>query len=245
VAVTFQPLAARMRPLRFDEDGVARVAVSVSGRTTTHLTAGVPEPGRTTLPALLTDENPGNGFHVVLPVSLRAADLAASNRLPLTAPGGVTFTSRAVRLFPVNENAYLKVDFEAARQSPPAAARGTLYVAGTLAYVPHDQVLRFTDAAFDVQTRGSLVSTASWLLDPALAQSVAGSVEFPVAAALKSATGAAGEQLARIKPAAGIDLGLTVTDATLRDVRPAGEWVHLLFDVKGTSHAKLPTPLRR
>jgi hypothetical protein len=245
VAVSFQPLAVRMRPLRFDEDGVARVAVSVTGRTTTHLAAAAPDPERTTLPELVADENPGNHFHVVLPVSLRAADLAASNRQPLTAPGGVSFVSKQVRAFLVNHNAYLKIDFEASRQSPPAAASGTLYVAGTLAYDPPDRVLRMSDPGYDAQTRAALAGTAGWLLDPALVQSVAGSVEFPIDAALKSAPGAAGEQLARIKPPAGIDLGLTVTEAALRDVRPAGEWVHLLFDVKGTSHAKVTMPPRR
>ena len=245
VAVSFQPVAARMRPLRFDDDGVARVAVSVTGRTTTHLAAGTPDPERTPLPDLGMDESPGNQFHVVLPVSLRAADLAASNRQPLTAPSAVSFLSKQVRVFLGNQNVYLKIDFEASRQTPPATANGTLYVGGALAYDPHNRTLRVTDAGYDAQTRAALAGPAPWLLDPALVQSVAGSVEFPIDAALKSATAAAGEQLARIKPPAGIDLGLTVTQATLREVRPAGEWVHLLFDVKGTSHGKVPAPERR
>jgi hypothetical protein len=245
VTVSFQPLTARMRPLRFDEDRVARVAVSVTGRTTTYLAAAAPEPERTGLPELVIDEKPGDRFHIVLPVSLRARDLAASTRHPLTAPSGVSFLSKEIRALVVKQNAYLKIEFEASRQSPPAAANGTLYVGGTLAYDSANRVLRMRDGGYDAQTRAALAATAGWLLDPALVKSLAGSIEFPIDAALKSAPGAAGEQLARIKPPAGIDLGLTVTETTLREVRPAGEWVHLLFDVRGTSHAKLPTPLRR
>jgi hypothetical protein len=234
-----------MRPLRFDDDGVARLAVNVSGRTTTYLDCEVPQLERTALPDLVADSQPDNRFHVVLPVSARAADLAAARRPPLACPGGVTFTAKDVRLSLLNERAHLKIEFEAARQGPYAGASGTMYVVGRHAYDEDERVLRVREADYDVQTRTVLAGAAPWLLDPAVLQSVAASCVFPLDAELAKAETVAGAQLARIAAPVGLDLGLVATEMKLREVRPAGEWVFLLFDVKGTSHATAPSPLRR
>ena len=191
----------------------------------------------------MTDAGLDGRFHLVLPVSVQVSPVpsmrACAVNKPVAAPGGIDFKPTGVNLWLVNENAYLQVEFEATKQTPALAARGTLYAVGKVAYDPGGQVLRVHDIAYDVDTRNVLLSLAAWACWSRRSSPFQKAASFPLAGELAKAKDVLNAQVAKVRTPPGVRLDLAVSDIKLRDVRPGSDMVYLLFDVRGNAQAAL------
>jgi hypothetical protein len=188
-------------------------------------------------------------MHLALPVSVPMRPLLAQPRAGMVAKsiatsGGGTFKPLDIQFWLAGQTAQLAITFEASRSDPAVSATGKLYATGKVTYDPQSRSLRVTALAFGPQTTSALQRDADWLLDPSVLQALEREAVFPLGdetAKVIEAVKAAPAALAA--PVPPLHLDLMPREATLRDAYPAGDVLYLLYDVSGTSRARLDLAL--
>ena len=151
---------------------------------------------------------------------------------------GLEVEVEAVELQPWGEQLLLALDLEA-RHNLFQRAKARIYLKARPVLVPQTATLGFRDLDFSTETRNSFLSSAAWLIRPALLEAIRARAEIDLSEPAAEARAAANQALANWinELPAGVHLSGEVESVALERIALGARHLHLVAAIRGRLEA--------
>ncbi len=117
--------------------------------------------------------------------------------------------------------------------------KGTIYLAGKMAYNQEKSTLEITEADFDIRTKNVLIKSANWLLHGVILKKITPYLSYNIADVLESTKKEANVQLAKYEVYEGVSLSGNLDNITVTEVSMVPGAVRIKANLRGNVALKV------